>query len=96
MPLRGHCHVWTTAAVQGKKSSGFAMWSGAVMCPASKGAVLMTAGHDEVRGSGPDQSTALNAHDNAWVFPIRGVDRLAITSLGSLTHRGSVAQPSRP
>ncbi len=57
--LQRRCHVWTTAAVQGKKSSGLAMWSGAVMCPASKGAVLMTAGHDEVRGSGPDQSTAL-------------------------------------
>ena len=29
-----HRHVWTTAAVQGKKRSGLAMWSGAVMCPA--------------------------------------------------------------
>jgi len=89
-----HCHVWTTAAVQGKKSSGLAMWSGAVMCPASKVAVLLTAGHDDVRGSGPDQTTALNAHDNAWVFPICGVDRLAITSLCSLTHCEPVAQPS--
>jgi hypothetical protein len=93
---KGHRHVWTTAAVQGKKSSGLAMWSVAVMCPASKVAVRMTAGHDEVRGSGPDQLAALDAHDDAWVFPIPNVDRLAITSLCSLTHREPVAQPSRP
>lgn len=72
------------------------MWSGAVMCPASKGAVLRTAGHDDVRGSGPDHVAALEAHDSAWVFPISGFDRLAITSLCPLTHRAPVAQPSRP
>ena len=45
-------------------------------------AVLMTAGHDEIRGSSPDQKIALEAHDSAWVFPIPGSNRFAITSLG--------------
>ena len=43
------------------------------MCPALTDAVLTTAGHDEIRGSGPDQIIALAAHDNAWVFPIPGL-----------------------
>src|SRR6185369_8055655 len=46
-------HVWTTALVQGK-NGGSAIWSGAVMCSASKDAVRMTAGHDEFHGSGPN------------------------------------------
>ena len=50
-------HVWTTASVQGK-TGGAATWSGAVMCSASKGAVRMTAGHDEFRGSGPNHLAA--------------------------------------
>jgi hypothetical protein len=48
----------------------------------------MTAGHDEIRGKGPDHVTALEAHDNAWVFPIPGSNRIAITSLSTLTRRG--------
>ena len=56
------------------------------MCSASKDAVRMTAGHDEVRGSGPDQVAALDAHDSAWVFPISGFDRLAITSICAQCH----------
>lgn len=55
------------------------------MCPASLEAVLMTSGHDKVRGLGPDQVAALNAHNGAWVFPIPGLNRLAIISLGALT-----------
>jgi len=50
-------HVWTTALVQGK-NGGSAIWSGAVMCSASKDAVRMTAGHDEFHGSGPNHLIA--------------------------------------
>jgi hypothetical protein len=51
-------------------------------------AALMTAGHDEIRGKGPDQVAALEAHDSTWVFPIPGSNRIAITSLSTLTRRG--------
>ena len=37
-------------------------WSDAVMCSASKGAVRMTAGHDEIRGSVPNQRFAHFVH----------------------------------
>jgi hypothetical protein len=40
-----------------EKRSGLAIWSGAVLCPASKDAALRTAGHDDIRGWGPDQVT---------------------------------------
>lgn len=62
------------------------------MCPASKNAVLMTAGHDELAGLGPDQLAALEAHDSTWVFPIPGSNRFAITSLCTLTQHGPVLQ----
>lgn len=39
-----------------EKVAQLAIWSGAVMCPASSVAALMTAGHDEIRGSGPNQA----------------------------------------
>lgn len=39
-----------------------AIWSGAVMCPASNDAAHRTAGHDEIRGSGPNQTSAFRTH----------------------------------
>ena len=55
----------------------------------------MTAGHDELRGLGPDQRAALEAHDITWVFPIPGLNRLAITSLSTLTQLGPCALAER-
>ncbi|MEI8396720.1 MAG: hypothetical protein WCF85_18455 [Rhodospirillaceae bacterium] len=64
-PLRCKRNLWRLAT-----------WSGAVMCPASKGAALMTAGHDEIRGSGPNQTNAFFTHCRARVFLILGSTEL--------------------
>ena len=54
------------------------------MCPASKGAALMTAGHDEIRRSGPNQKCAFLNALHATGLPDPRFDRIAITSLFTL------------
>lgn len=43
------------------------------------GAVLMTAGPDEIRGSSPNHPSAHKAHDSTRVVPILGSTDFAIT-----------------
>ena len=75
-------HVWTAPSWQGL-SSRMQHWS-VRPCVRPDCAVHMTAGHNALRGSGPDQ---LLAFDNAWGqvgCPDRRIDRLCITCCSSL------------
>src|ERR1700688_4138450 len=70
-------HVWTAPGWQGF-SSRVQQWS-EQPCVRPVSAVLMTAGHNALRGSGPGQ---LHAFDNAVArvgCPDRRIDRLCIT-----------------
>src|SRR5664279_2750003 len=70
-------HVWTAPSWQ-VLSSRLQDWS-VRPCVRPVSAVHMTAGHNALRGSGPDQQPAF---DNAWVHlgcPDRRIDRLCIT-----------------
>jgi hypothetical protein len=78
-------HVWTAPSWQ-VLSSRLQDWS-VRPCVRPVSAVHMTAGHNALRGSGPDQQPAF---DNAWVHlgcPDRRIDRLCITCC-------SASQPS--
>ena len=70
-------HVWTAPSWQGL-SSRTQHWS-VQPCVRPVDAVHMTAGHNALRGSGPDRKPAF---DNAWGklgCPDRRIDRLCIT-----------------
>ena len=70
-------HVWTAPSWQ-ELSSRLQDWS-VRPCVRPVSAVHMTAGHNALRGSGPDQQPAF---DNAWGqlgCPDRRIDRLCIT-----------------
>src|SRR6478609_1668209 len=71
------CHVWTAPSWQ-ELSSRKQHWS-VQPCVRPLDAVHMTAGHNALRGSGPDQKLAF---DNAMALvgcPDRRIDRLCIT-----------------
>ena len=71
------CHVWTAPSWQ-ELSSRLQHWS-VQPCVRPFNAVHMTAGHNALRGSGPDQTLAF---DNAMArvgCPDRRIDRLCIT-----------------
>ena len=71
------CHVWTAPRWQ-ELSSRSQHWS-VQPCVRPLDAVHMTAGHNALRGSGPDQKLAF---DNAMALmgcPDRRIDRLCIT-----------------
>src|SRR3982751_1184088 len=70
-------HVWTAPGWQ-ELSSRLQHWS-VQPCVRPLSAVHMTAGHNALRGSGPDQKLAF---DNAMALvgcPDRRIDRLCIT-----------------
>src|SRR5271155_2444574 len=71
------CHVWTAPSWQ-ELFSRLQAWS-VLPCVRPLDAVHMTAGHNALRGSGPDQKLAF---DNALTqvgCPDRRIDRLCIT-----------------
>ena len=64
-------HVWTAPALQGDFFA-LTLRSGAVMCPACLRGTL-TAGHDVIRETAPDQIYDLGGHDVRWVLPFLGL-----------------------
>src|SRR4029078_11863847 len=76
-PVHTEGHVWTAPSWQ-ELSSRMQHWS-VQPCVRPLDAVHMTAGHNALRGSGPDQKLAF---DNAMAqvgCPDRRIDRLCIT-----------------
>jgi len=76
-PLGPLCHVWTAPSWQ-ELFSRFAALVGAAMCSAFD-AVHMTAGHNALRGSGPDQQLAFKNAMAHVGCPDRRIDRLCVT-----------------
>src|SRR6476619_1211792 len=75
MPALGH--VWTAPGWQGL-SSRLQHWS-VQPCVRPLGAVHMTAGHNALRGSGPNQTDAFNNALTQVGCPDRRIDRLCNT-----------------
>ena len=78
-------HVWTAPGWQGL-SSRVHHWS-VQPCVRPLSAVHLTAGHNALRGSGPDQKRAF---DNALAqvgCPDRRIDRLVLLVLPTVTSR---------
>jgi len=71
------CHVWTAPSWQGI-SSRLQYWS-VQPCVRPVSAVRMTAGHNALRGSGPDQKPAFDDALAHVGCPDRRIDRLCIT-----------------
>ena len=75
------CHVWTAPGWQGF-SSRLQHWS-VRPCVRPVSAVHMTAGHNALRGSGPDQTPAFDYAMALMGCPDRRIDRLCITCCSS-------------
>src|SRR3954452_21748343 len=76
--MSAKCHVWTAPSWQ-ELFSRLQGWS-VQPCVRPLGAVHMTAGHNALRGSGPDQKHAFDSNAMAQVgCPDRRIDRLCIT-----------------
>ena len=87
------CHVWTAPSWQGL-SSRKQHWS-VQPCVRPLDAAHMTAGHNALRGSGPDQKLAF---DNAMAqvgCPDRRIDRLCITCCSSSQPSHHAGCPTR-
>src|SRR6266852_8085805 len=75
--ISGKCHVWTAPGWQGF-SFTLQRWS-VQPCVRPVCAVHMTAGHNALRGSGPDQKPAFDDAMAHVGCPDRRIDRLCIT-----------------
>ena len=75
--MSASCHVWTAPSWQGF-SSRKQDWS-VRPCVRPFDAVNMTAGHNALRGSGPDQKLAFDNAAAQVGCPDRQIDRLCIT-----------------
>ena len=91
--MAAKCHVWTAPSWQ-EFSSRKQHWS-VQPCVRPLDAVHMTAGHNALRGSGPDQK---HAFDNAVAqvgCPDRRIDRLCITCCSPSQPSHHVGRPTR-
>src|SRR5712672_4421296 len=75
--MSAKCHVWTAPSWQ-ELSSRKQHWS-VQPCVRPFDAVHMTAGHNALRGSGPDQTPAFDNASTQVGCPDRRIDRLCIT-----------------
>src|SRR6202162_2910413 len=87
------CQVWTAPGWQGF-SSRLQHWS-VRPCVRPVGAVHMTAGHNALRGSGPDQTPAFDYAMALLGCPDRRIDRLCITCCSSSQPSHHAGCPAR-